>query len=102
MSDTADSKSIDYLEDMKDILPFDWHAPKDWSIKIIQRSPGRCKDYISPNRRGFYKILYITRGFGILSIGVRNYYINEPTIFFIHPNEIITWRKVDAESDGYI
>jgi len=102
MSSSADTKSIDYLEDMKDILPFDWHAPKQWSIKVIRRTPGRCKDYISPNRRGFYKILYITKGYGVLSIGVNNYYVNEPTIFFIHPNEIITWKKVDTESDGYI
>lgn len=95
-------KSIDFLPDLKDILPFDWNAPKEWSIKVMRRSPDGCKDYISPNRRGFYKILYITQSLGLLSIGTKNYYIDAPTIFFIHPNEIITWKKIDDESIGFI
>lgn len=97
-----DTKSIDFLPDLKDILPFDWTGPKDWSIKVMRRTPNGCKDYISPNRRGFYKILYITQSLGLLSIGTKNYLIDAPTIFFIHPNEIITWRKIDDESVGFI
>jgi len=97
-----DTKTIAFLPDMKDILPFEWNTPKEWSIRVIRRSPDGCKNYISPNRRGFYKVFYTTQGFGLLSIGMKNYYIDKPIIFFIHPNEILTWRKIDEESEGFI
>jgi AraC family transcriptional activator of pobA len=97
-----DTKSIDFLPDLKDLLPFPWYGPRDWSIKVMKRSPERCKQYISPNRRGFYKILFLTKGFGLITLGANNYYLDHPSILFIHPNEIITWRKLDLDADGFL
>jgi AraC-like DNA-binding protein len=101
-STIADTKSIALLHDLKDLLPFEWDGPKEWSFQVLRRTPGACRSYISPNRREFYKILYMTRGISVLSIGLKSYYIDKPTIFFIHPNEIITFKKMDWESDGFI
>jgi AraC family transcriptional activator of pobA len=97
-----DNKSIALLHDMKDLLGFEWDGPKEWSFQVLRRSPDACRSYISPNRREFYKILYITKGGCVLSIGLKSYYVDKPTIFFIHPNEILTFKKMDWESDGFI
>jgi AraC-like DNA-binding protein len=72
-----------------------------WNIKVVNRSMIDCSNYLSPNRRDFYKILFINDGSGIFSIGVNNYYIDQPTIPFLHPNEIITWKNLSGPSTGY-
>jgi AraC family transcriptional activator of pobA len=99
---TDDNKSIALLHDMKDLLGFEWDGPKEWSFQVLRRSPDACRSYISPNRREFYKILYMTKGASVLSIGLKSFYVDKPTIFFIHPNEILTFKKLDWDSDGYI
>ncbi|WP_179415730.1 AraC family transcriptional regulator [Mucilaginibacter sp. E4BP6] len=99
---TDDKKSIALLHDMKDLLGFEWDGPKEWSFQVLRRTPDACRSYISPNRREFYKILYITKGISVLSIGLKSYYVDKPTIFFIPPHEILTFKKLDWESDGYI
>jgi AraC family transcriptional regulator, transcriptional activator of pobA len=99
---TDDKKSIALLHDMKDLLGFEWDGPKEWSFQVLRRSPDACRSYISPNRREFYKILYITEGACVLSIGLKSYYVDKPTIFFIPPNEILTFKKMDWQSDGFI
>src|ERR1700676_2624443 len=98
----AESRDIDLLKDLKDLLPFEWDGPKEWSFQVIRRTPNACRSYISPNRREFYKILYTTRGTAVLTIGLKSYYIDKPTIFFIHPNEILSFKKMDEESEGFI
>ncbi|WP_158798790.1 AraC family transcriptional regulator [Pedobacter sp. L105] len=99
---TDDSKSIALLHDMKDLLGFEWDGPKEWSFQVLRRQPDTCKSYISPNRREFYKILYMTKGVSVLTIGLNSYFIDRPTIFFIAPNEILTFKKLDSESEGFI
>src|SRR5258705_1721818 len=98
----AENRSIALLKDLKDLLPFEWDGPKEWSFQVLRRTPNACRSYISPNRREFYKILYTTRGAAVLSIGLKSYYIDKPTIFFIHPNEILSFKKMDYESEGFI
>lgn len=100
--DIDDSRKIGLLHDLKELLPFEWDGPKEWSFQVLRRTPNACRSYISPNRREFYKILYMTKGVSVLSIGLKSYYVDKPTIFFIHPNEILTFKKMDWESDGYI
>jgi AraC family transcriptional activator of pobA len=99
---TAESKNIALLQDLKDLLPFEWDGPKEWSFQVLRRTPNACRSYLSPNRREFYKILYMTKGISVLSIGLKSYYVDKPMIFFIHPNEIITFKKMDYESEGFI
>jgi AraC-like DNA-binding protein len=60
-----------------------------------------CENYISPNRRDFYKILFIKEGAGLFSLGMNNYQINGSTILFLHPNEIISWRSHSAKLVGH-
>jgi AraC family transcriptional regulator, transcriptional activator of pobA len=98
----AENRNIELLKDLKDLLPFEWDGPREWSFQVIRRTPNACRSYISPNRREFYKILYTSKGAAVLSIGLKSYYVDKPTIFFIHPNEILTFRKMDDESEGFI
>jgi len=98
----AENRNIDLFKDLKDLLPFEWDGPKEWSFQVIRRTPNACRSYISPNRREFYKILYTTKGTGVLTIGLKSYYVDKPTIFFIHPNEILTLKKMGDESEGFI
>src|SRR5258708_18356913 len=98
----AENRNIALLKDLKDLLPFEWDGYREWSFQVIRRSPNACRSYISPNRREFYKILYTTKGAAVLTIGLKSYYVDRPTIFFIHPNEILSFRKTDEESEGFI
>jgi AraC family transcriptional activator of pobA len=98
----AENRNIALLKDLKDLLPFEWDGPREWSFQVIRRTPNACRSYISPNRREFYKIFYSTKGAAVLTIGLKSYYIDKPTIFFIHPNEILSFKKMDEESEGFI
>ncbi len=99
---TPENKNIDLHRNIPDILPVKNEGFEDWSIRVIPRAPTTCKSYLSPNRRDFYKIMYATKGVGVFTIGLKTYYIDQPTILFLHPNEIISWQKLNAESEGYI
>jgi len=99
---TSETKRIDFHRNIPDILPVKHEGYERWNIRVIPRAPTTCKNYLSPNRRDFYKIMYVTKGIGLFTIGLKNFYIDQPTILFLHPNEIISWRKLNAESEGYI
>jgi AraC-like DNA-binding protein len=101
-SKIAENFDIALLHDLKDLVPFEWDGPKEWSFQVLRRNANACRSYISPNRREFYEILYTTKGASVLSIGLKTYYLDKPTIFFIHPNEILTFKKMDRESEGFI
>ena len=58
-------------------------------------------DYISPNRRNFYKIFHMTAGTGYLTVGLNRYEINPGSIGFLHPNEIMSWQSTSIESEGH-
>ncbi len=103
MLNTFDINAIEYLRDIPDLTPVTRTYFEDWNIKVYNRELNACKNYLSPNRRDFYKILLITRGEGVFTLGTRIYYIKEPTIIFIHPNEIISWKNLSesGESAGH-
>lgn len=98
---TLDIKSIELLRDIPGLMPVTREYFENWTIKVFNRAYNPCKNYLSPNRREFYKILFITKGVGVFTLGVNTYYIDEPTILFIHPNEIISWKNLADESAGH-
>lgn len=58
-------------------------------------------DYISPNRRQFYKIFHMTSGTGILTVGLHKYVIGPGDIAFLHPDEIMSWQTTSEETGGH-
>jgi AraC-like DNA-binding protein len=96
-----DSKAIDILRDLPDMIPVFREFYESWNIRVFNRKHHECRNYLSPNRREFYKILLITKGSGVFTIGLNTYYIEEPTILFIHPNDIISWKNLTEESGGH-
>jgi AraC family transcriptional activator of pobA len=101
MSKTLDSKTIDTLRDLPDLIPVFREYYEDWNIRVFDRKHHECRNYLSPNRREFYKVLFITAGVGVMTIGLNTYYIEKPTILFIHPNDIISWKRMSDESGGF-
>lgn len=99
---TLDSKKIDHLRDLPEMIPVmrDFYEP--WLVRVFNREQHECRNYLSPNRRDFYKILIVTKGVGIFTTGLNTYYIDKPTILFIHPADIISWKNVTpGEVGGY-
>ncbi|MBE9586443.1 AraC family transcriptional regulator [Mucilaginibacter sp. JRF] len=101
MKTTLDSKIIDTLRDLPDMIPVFREYYEDWTIRVFNRQQHECRNYLSPNRREFYKILLITKGTGVFTMGLNTYYIEEPTLLYIHPNDIISWKNLSTESGGY-
>jgi len=58
-------------------------------------------DYISPNRRDFFKIFHMTSGSGVLTVGLHRYEIGPGFISFLHPDEIMSWQATCKEADGH-
>ncbi len=75
---------------------------EDWNIKIVDREKSGCDNYLSPNRRDFYKIMLMTSGTGLKTMGKHQYFIDERTILFLHPNEIVCWRNATPTVGGGI
>jgi AraC-like DNA-binding protein len=98
---TLDISQIEQLRDIPDLTPVTRDYYSDWNIRVFNRETNACKNYLSPNRRDFYKILFVDEGAGIFSIGINTYYIEEPTILFLHPNSIISWKNLSDTSSGY-
>lgn len=100
--ETLDSKLIDTLRNIPDLIPVYREYYEDWTIRVFDRKVNDCKNYLSPNRRDFYKILIVTEGTGAFTMGLNTYYIEEPTILFIHPNDIISWKNLsEGQGAGY-
>lgn len=97
---TLDSKLIDTLRDLPDMIPVFREFYEDWTIRVFNREQHECRNYLSPNRREFFKALLITKGTGVFTMGLNTYYIEEPTLLFIHPNDIISWKNLSAEESG--
>lgn len=98
---TLDSKTIDTLRDIPDLIPVYREYYEDWNIRVFDRKKHECRNYVSPNRRDFFKILLITEGIGVFTIGLNTYYIEKPTILFIHPNDIISWKNLSEQNKGF-
>jgi AraC family transcriptional regulator, transcriptional activator of pobA len=101
MKTTLDSKMIDTLRDLPDMIPVLRDYYEDWTVRVFDREQHECRNYLSPNRRDFYKILMITKGAGVFTMGLNTYYIEEPTLLFIHPNDIISWKNLSDDPGGY-
>lgn len=100
-SPTLDTRTIDTLRNIPDLIPVFRDYFEDWTIRVFDREIHECRNYLSPNRRDFYKILLTTKGAGVFTMGLNTYYLEEPTILFIHPNDIISWKNLSEESGGY-
>ena len=95
---TKELKIIDHLRDIEDMMPVRRDALFDRDILVFDRSHEPCRNYLSPSRREFHKIVFINEGAGTFIIGTNIYHINQPTIVFIHPNEIVSWQNVGPHS----
>ena len=95
--------TIELLKDIPDILPVRRDNFENWNIKVFNREDTVCKSYLSPNRREYYKIIFFNAGRGLFTIGMNTYNIEEPTLLFVHPNIIISWKNLttDMISKGY-
>jgi len=98
-----DNQTIDLLRDIPDLFPVRRDNYQHWNIKIFNREEILCRNYLSANRRGFYKIVFINDGKGVFTLGLNTYHINEPTILFVHPNAIVSWKNLGfkSASTGY-
>lgn len=101
MKTTLDLKEIDLLRSFPELTPIYREACDAKLIKVFNREIEDCRNYLSANRRDFYKILMITGGYGVFTLGLNKYLVDKPTIIFIHPNDIISWQKTSGESAGY-
>ncbi len=78
------------------------HYPINSTPFVIEnRENYPVADYISPNRRMFYKIFHMTSGTGILNIGLHRYEMGPNEIAFLHPDEIMSWQTTSAETGGH-
>lgn len=78
------------------------HYPLDASFFTVEnRENYPVVDYISPNRRQFYKIFHMTSGTGILTIGLHRYTMGPKDIAFLHPDEIMSWQTTSEETGGH-
>ena len=92
---------ISQLQDFPARIPVTRDYFHNWNIRVVNSESITCENYISPNRRDFYKILFIKEGSGLFSLGTNNYHIEGSTILFIHPNEIISWRSLSPALTGH-
>jgi AraC family transcriptional regulator, transcriptional activator of pobA len=78
------------------------HYPVDSRYFIIQnRDRYPVNDYISPHRRQFYKVFHMTRGTGVLTIGLHRYEMGPDEIAFLHPDEIMSWQTTSDDTGGH-
>jgi AraC family transcriptional activator of pobA len=98
---TLDSKTIDTLRDIPDLTPVIRDYYEAWGIRVFRRQQQACRNYLSPNRRDYYKILFISAGTGLFTLGPHSYYIDEPTILFLAPNTITSWKNLSDQGAGY-
>lgn len=78
------------------------HYPINNTFFVIEdREHYPVVDYISPNRRNFYKIFHITEGAGVLTVGLHQFEMGNQSIAFLHPDEIMSWRTTSDETKGH-
>lgn len=68
---------------------------------IIERKTVPLKDYISPNRRAYYKIFIVMEGSGTLHVGLHRYDVIPGDIVFLHPDQVMSWQIVEGEPEGH-
>jgi AraC family transcriptional activator of pobA len=83
------------------LLKVEPYLPEETYFSIKNRKDYPAKDYISPNRRNFYKIMHVTAGTGVLTIGLYQYLLGPGMMAFIHPDEIISWHSAGPNAEGH-
>lgn len=83
------------------LLPVEQHVLSAGYFTIVERNTLPVKDYISPNRRDYYKIFHVTAGTGILNVGLHQYSMSPGDIAFVHPDEIMSWQTITREAEGH-
>lgn len=78
------------------------HYPLDSNHFIVEnRASYPIVDYISPNRRDFYKIFHMTSGTGVLTVGLHHFEVGPGDIAFLHPDEIMSWHTTSEGTGGH-
>lgn len=101
MMKTPEFKTDGLQCDSPDKIPLTREHFDALSIRVYSRSDKDSKHSLSPHRRDFYKILMVTEGQGMLTVGASTYYIEEPMIIFLHPSDIISWKGLSSGQEGY-
>jgi len=101
MKSASNNQLIGVLHDLRDIMPAAAGNGLNWTFRSCYNEGCLAQSFLSPNRRDFYKIMLITSGTGILTIGVNTYYIEKPTILFVHPNDIFSWKVLSPEVSAH-
>ncbi|RXF67573.1 helix-turn-helix domain-containing protein [Arcticibacter tournemirensis] len=83
------------------LLNIEYHPLNSRYFIIENRNNYPIRDYISPQRRKFYKIFHMTSGTGILIVGLHRYEMGPNEIAFIHPDEIMSWQTTSGETGGH-
>jgi AraC family transcriptional activator of pobA len=90
--------SVNYTVPLLKVL----HYPLNSTYFIIEdRENYPVIDYISPNRRNFFKVFHMTGGTGILTVGLHKYEMGPGSIAFLHPDEIMSWQTTSQETKGH-
>lgn len=76
-------------------------APLRGSFAVHKKSDYPCMDEVRASRRDYYKITLVSEGTGIFTMGDDRYEITQPTLLFINPFELKTWRSTSGHQDGY-
>lgn len=82
----------------KDAIP---KAPLSGSFAVHERSHYPCTDEVRASRRDYYKISFFSKGTGVFTLGDNSYEIDGPTLIFINPFELKTWRGTSEQQEGY-
>jgi AraC family transcriptional activator of pobA len=102
MEKTLETKEIAMLRVISDLIPVSRESFQHLPIRVFDGAESACGNYLSPNRREFYKVMMITEGVGLFTIGINTYHIDQPTLLFFHPSDIISWRnRAMDKSEGY-
>lgn len=86
------------LYTQKEMIP---KAPLRGSFAVQERADHSCVDEVTASRRDYYKISFISKGSGIFTMGEERYEVDGPTLMFINPFELKTWRPTSEEQEGY-
>lgn len=97
MNTAINNSFIHVLHDLCDIIPTGCKDRASWTFKAFYSDRCLSDNFLSPNRREFYKIMLITGGTGMLIIGGHTYYIDKTIMLFVHPNEIISWKNLSMK-----
>ncbi|MBT2560269.1 helix-turn-helix domain-containing protein [Pedobacter sp. ISL-68] len=99
MNTGLNNSLIGIIHDLSDVNKSGTN-PVYWNFKTCTVKGYFAGNTLMPNRREFYKIMLITKGSGVMTIGFRTFYIQQPTLIFAHPNDIISWKDLSEQLEA--